>query len=143
MEKILVALLVAGTASFAAISPVAAQSSEAALVKIPFQFVVGDKIMPAGSYRISAQTSDWSVLMISSLDGKAAAAFASTQAIPNPAPHSQNAQVRFSNYYGQYFLQQVALPGRDARVVRVTKAQAERTLTRLSLMPAQRADTAK
>ncbi len=37
----------------------------------------------------------------------------------------------------------LAVPGRDARVVPITRVQAERTLTRLNLMPAQRGDSAR
>ena len=142
MKKTFLSLLAAGIVSASAISPAAAQTV-AALVKVPFRFIVGDTVMPAGSYRITPQTDDWSVLMISAVDGQAIAAFASTEATPNPAPRSEDVRVRFDNYYGQYFLRQVAVPGRDARLVVVTKAQAERTLSRLNLMPNQHGDPAR
>ncbi len=143
MNKTLVTLLVAGTALFAAVSPAAAQSSDAALVKVPFQFIVGNTMMPAGTYRISAETANWSVLMISSADGKAAAVFASTEAAVNPAPQSRDPQVWFDNYYGQYFLREVAMPARNARLVKITRTQAAQTLAKLNLMPAERAEPAK
>ncbi len=143
MKKILVTLVVAGALAFPTLSMAAGQNGESAIVKVPFQFVVGDKVMPAGSYRISAQTGDWSVLTITSVDGKRGAVFASTRAAVNPASDSPNAQVKFNNFFGQYFLQSVALPGKDAREVLITKAQAEQTLTRLNLVPAEHAATAK
>lgn len=142
MRKILVTLIVAGALSFPAISMAAGQNGESAVVKVPFQFVVGNKVMPAGSYRISPQTGNWSVLVISSLDGSAAV-FASTQAAVNPASNDETPRVKFTNYFGQYFLQSVALPSRDAREVLITKAQAEQTLAKLNLMPAEHAATAK
>lgn len=142
MKKILVTLLAAGTLSFAAMAPAAAQGVETGLVKIPFQFIVGDKVMPAGSYWISRQTADWSVVSIEN-QHSGALVFASTSPVPNAEPSSNKVRVLFSVYYGQHFLQQVTLPGRDGRSIGITKTQAEQTLAKLNLMPAESAAHAK
>ena len=142
MRKMFVSLMVAGIVSLAVTWPAAAQSS-AAEVKIPFQFIVGNKVMPAGRYLVSTQTTDWAVVLITSLDGNAVAAFTSTQAVPHSARDGSDAHVTFRKYFGQYFFQGVAVPGWDAREVNVTKEQAERTLAKLNLLSADRADSAK
>ena len=143
MKKTFLSLIAAAVLSVTAISTATAQDTSAAVVHVPFRFVVGSKLLPAGTYRIGPQTTDWSVLVISSMQGDVVAAFATSEAVPNPDPQNQSARVWFNNYYGQYFLRQVAVPGRDARVVTVTREQAERALTKLNLMPAQQAQPAK
>ena len=142
MRNILVALLVVGTVSFAAISPSAAQSSEAALVKMAFPFIAGDKLMPAGSYMISGETRDWTRMRIASLDGKSVAIVRLKTSTLNPLPGIEP-RFWFTNYHGQYFLAKVAMPGFDVREVPLTKAEAERTLTRLNLMRDEGADSVK
>jgi hypothetical protein len=42
--------------------------------------------------------------------------------------------------HGHYFLQWVQMPFGDLHEVKITQAQAERTLTRLNLMPAEPAE---
>ncbi len=143
MKKTFLGLTTAVLVAFAVISPARAQDSRAALLKVPFKFIVGEKLMPAGRYRVSPQTDDWSILVITSVDEPSIAAMATTEAAPNPSPRSVDAHAWFDNYYGQYFLRQVTVPGRDARVMKITRVQAARTLTRLNLMPAERAEPAK
>jgi hypothetical protein len=142
MMNMLLAVLVAGMASFAAISPSAAQSSEAALVKIAFPFIAGDKILPAGSYMVSGETRDWTRMRIASLDGKTVAVVRLKTTTLNPLPGIEP-RFWFTNYYGQYFLQRVAMPGFDVREVPLTKADAERTLTRLNLMRGEGAESVR
>jgi hypothetical protein len=142
MKKILAVALFAGVVSLVGISPALAQG-DPALVKVPFRFIVGDKVLPAGSYRIAAQTQDASILLITSLDGKSMAAFAATQGAFNPLSTSSEVRVAFKSFDGQYFLSQVSMPGRDTREVLVSKVSAERTLAKLNLMPAEHADVAK
>jgi len=141
MKKMLFALLVVGVVGFAGPRPASAQDST--LVKVPFDFIVGGRVLPAGSYRIVPDSQDTTLLLIESTRGKMAAAFAATGWTPNPNPMDAHAHVEFKNIDGHMFLSQVAMPGSDARQVAVTKAEAERTLARLNLMPAERADTAK
>jgi hypothetical protein len=131
-------LLFAGMASAAALSAGAAQSSrEAALVTIPFRFIVADKLLPAGTYQIWSESSDWEMMNIASEGSRSVAASVRTWPAPNPAPGGSKVHVQFKNYCGQYFLQWVQLPLAHAHEVKITTAQAQQTLTRLNLMPAE------
>ncbi len=143
MKKMFVSLLAAAIVSIAAIAPAAAQGDNGtSIVNVPFRFIVGDKLMPAGSYRVTPQSDDWSVVMISGVHSNLAV-LTPTEAESQPVTGLQKPQFWFNNYYGQYFLAKFAVPGRDARIVKVTKAEAERTLAKLNLMPAERGDPAK
>ncbi len=142
MKKMMFALLVVGAVAFAGLRPASAQSSPA-LVKVPFDFIVGDRVLPAGSYRIAADIQDPSLLQITATQGKAVAAFAATGWAKNPNPMDPQVHVAFKNVDGHLFLWQIAMPGGDAHEVIVTKAEAERTLVKLNLMPAERAEPAK
>ena len=141
VKKLLVALLIAGAVTFAVSSPAAAQS-DAAIVKIPFQFVVGQRELPAGSYRIARQGPHWSVVCISGLDSKQLSAFVMTVAQGNSEP-TYDPRVTFVTYSGHRFLRSVAVPGGDVREVTITKAKAERTLAKLNLLTAEPANVAK
>ncbi len=143
MKKISLALLVAGVVSLAGVSQARAQVNGPALFKAPFAFIVGDKVLPAGNYRITAQAEDSSVLMITNADGKGIAAFATTTGGDLAPAGMKDVNVAFKNFDGHYFLSQVTMPSSSARVIHVTKVSAERTLARLNLMPIERADTAK
>ncbi len=143
MKKMILAVLVLGVVGFAAPRFASAQVSGPALVKVPFDFIVGDKVLPAGSYRIAPDTQDPTLLFINSTNGKASAAFAATGWTTNPSPMDPEAHVAFKNVDGHMFLWRVAIAGSDTREIALTKAEAERTLAKLNLMPAERADTAK
>jgi hypothetical protein len=142
MKKTLFALLVVGTVASAAPRPASAQT-DPAVVKVPFQFIVGDRLMPAGSYRITSNERDRTLLTISGLDGKVGSVFASTQWSGARADSGAQVNVQFKNIDGHYFLALVAIPGADVRAVPLTKVRAERTLARLNLMPAEHANSAK
>lgn len=144
MKKISFALVLAAVVTLAAGSRAAAQSSPVAtVVKVPFQFIVGDSVLPAGSYRISPQAADWSVVFITNLNG-APAALVATEGLASSEPTPKDdSKVSFTRYAGHYFLQAVAVPGRDGRQVRITRAEAERTLAKLNLLGTQPANSAK
>jgi hypothetical protein len=137
MKKTLVVLLVAGVVSLAGVFSVQAQSTDPALVKVPFKFIVGGTLLPAGSYRISAQTQDAAILLVSNLDRKDIGAMAVTQALVNPSSNDGTVHVAFKNYGGQYFLSTVSMPGEDSRVVVLSQASAEQMLAKLNLKPAE------
>jgi hypothetical protein len=142
MKKLIPAVFVVAVLGFAGVRPASAQS-DTAIVKVPFDFIVGDRVLPAGSYRIAPDMNDSTLLFVTSTRGTTAAAFAATGWTPNPNRADGQAHVAFKNVDGHMFLWQVAMPGADAREVTVTKTGAERTLARLNLMPAERADSAK
>lgn len=140
MKKILVAMAAAGVLSLAGASLVQAQGADTGVFKAPFRFIVGDKLLPAGSYRVTDQGQPFGVLLVEGTAKGGTAAFAATEAAENPYPNSTEVHVVFKSIDGQYFLWQVAMPGRDARRVALTKASAELALAKLNLMPAERAD---
>ncbi len=131
--KNLVALFVAGTALLAALAPAAAQSSEQALVKIAFPFIAGEKLMPAGTYLVSGETRDWTRVRIASVDGKLVSIVRAKTATLKPL-RGIEPRLWFTNYYGHYFLQRLAMPFLDVREVPLTKVEAEQTLARLNLL---------
>ncbi len=141
MKKMLFAMLVIGLVGFAGPRPASAQGPT--LVKVPFSFIVGNTVLPAGSYRLSADTQDASMLIVSNTQGKPVAAFAATGWARNPNPMDPQAHVAFKNVDGQMFLYQVSMPGSDMREIDVTRAEAERTLAKLNLLPAEHGEPAK
>ncbi len=142
MKKMLLAFVVLALVGFAGARTASAQS-ETALVKVNFPFIVGDRVLPAGSYRITPDTQDPMLLLIASTKGKPAAAFAATGRSDNPNPMDPKVHVAFKNIDGQYFLWRITIPGSDGREVALTKAEAERTLAKLNLMPVEHAEPAK
>ncbi len=143
MKKLLLVLLVLGVVAIAGQRAPLAQTDDPAFVRVSFPFIVGDRLLPAGAYRITSDSQDPSVLYITSLTGKPAAAFTATIWADNPTLKDADVRVAFKNIDGQYFLWRVAMPGTDARVVNLTKAEAEHVLAKLNLMPTERGEPAK
>jgi hypothetical protein len=139
MKKVLVALLAAGVVSLFGVSSVRAEDTmDHSIVKVPFSFIVGNKLLPAGTYRIEAESDAPTTLVIQSTGRTSATAFAETDwAGDQPSFTSQKVRVQFKNYDGRYFLSQVVMPGEDARVIPLTERSAEHSLTALNLMPTQ------
>ncbi len=142
MKKILVAVLVAGLMSIAGASLAGAQSSPAALVKVPFQFIVNGKVLPAGTYRITSQEGAPSLLMVTGTDRKAPAAFVETESAGDTDAGAP-VHVAFKNVDGQFFLSKITMPSGEIKQIPINKVEAERVLVRLNLMPAEHGDTAK
>jgi hypothetical protein len=72
---------------------------------IPFDFVVADKTLPAGNYKVSSLTSGGNALKISSRDGKSAAIRLS-DFIPERRV-KRTARMVFHRYGQKYFLAEV------------------------------------
>jgi hypothetical protein len=142
MKKTLFTLLAISAVAIAGPRSASAQTNPA-LVKVPFRFIVGGTVLPAGSYRIASDTQDPSLLVITNQQGQPAATFATVGSADNPNPMDPEVHVAFKNVDGLYFLWRVEMPGSDAREVVITKAQAERTLAKLNLLPEQRGEPTK
>ena len=98
--------LIVGIALAAAMVSANAQvTSTFVTANIPFDFVVGDKTLPAGNYKVSSLTSGGNTLKISSPDGKSAAIRLSDM-IPERSQH-RTARMVFHRYGQKYFLAQV------------------------------------
>ncbi len=139
MKKILFALLIVSAVAIAAPHSASAQTAPA-LVKVPFQFIVGDKLLPAGSYRFAADAQNASLLVVTNSNG-VAAAFAVTGHQSSGRIDSE-AHAEFRKIGGQYFLTQVMASG-ETHELSVTPGQAQRTLAKLNLLGPGRADVAK
>jgi hypothetical protein len=89
---------------------VSAQSESSGVIKIPFNFVIGQKILPAGEYtirpnRISSKT----VWRVQGNDAHAGAFFLT---VPVWARETQEkTKLVFHKYGNQYFLSQIWIPG--------------------------------
>lgn len=77
---------------------------------IPFQFNVGNKVMPAGEYLVRSVSDGCSnvVLNIQSRDGKASAMLM-MRSVEGKAPNS--AKLMFNQYASQYFFAQIWVDG--------------------------------
>ena len=92
---------------------VSATQAQEARVKanIPFDFVVGNKVLPAGEYVVSPQGATNQIILISAEEGNSAA-LATTLNCASSAPSSSTKLV-FHTMNGQYFLWQVWTEGYD------------------------------
>jgi hypothetical protein len=97
-------------------------------VNIPFQFNVGNKLMPAGEYVVRSVSYDSSnvVLKIENRDGEAKAMLM-TRTIDGKAQNS--AKLIFNRYGSQYFFGQLWVDG-DGDGLQAPKCRAERAAQR-------------
>ena len=105
---------------------------------VPFEFVVGDQSMPAGTYSVSAATSTGDATCIKGLDSKASAIRLTIRA-DGTAKH---AKLVFHRYGQKYFLAQVWSTSDDGR--ELVKSRQERAIQKensriASSKPASRA----
>jgi len=106
MNRIRAALF--GLGLFFAISGVQAQEN-GVKANIPFDFVVGNQVLPAGEYLVTAQGSGNQAILIRSTDHKSAAmtiTFSCASASP-----SKDSKLVFHALGGRYFLSQVWAQG--------------------------------
>ena len=95
---------------------------------IPFQFNVGNKIMPAGEYLVRSVSDDSSivVLAIQSRDGKANAMLM-MRSVQGKTPN--RAKLTFNRYGNQYFFAQTWLDG-DNIGLEAQRSRSERAVQR-------------
>ena len=106
-----------------------AQLSTPIRAKIPFDFTVGNKKLPAGEYTFSrlSGSSDNKVISVSSMDASAHV-FQSTFAAHVLTPKDKSTLV-FHKYGDQYFLEQIWSGGEQAGS-QVPESRSERTIER-------------
>lgn len=115
------------TAAFAsALASVSAQTpGHNITANVPFEFNVGDKTLPAGSYAVGRSNSDGTQLRISNRDDNATA-IRLTQTVQSSEPKEQSVLV-FKRYGDRYFLSQVWLSGeKEGR--QMLKSKSERAM---------------
>jgi hypothetical protein len=103
-----------------------AQAWHMVSVRVPFDFVAGEKHLPAGRYIVQRIKSDSeTVLLIRSADGRTSAVVLTNTGAPQPG----TAALVFRQYGDRYFLAAVSMPGTDS-VRELPRAGAERRLER-------------
>ena len=103
----------------------AAQAQEPRVkANIPFDFVVGDRVMPAGEYMVIPTGSTGLVIAISS-ETKPETALATTFACATSGP-SKDTKLVFHSLAGRYFLSQVWVEGySQGRELRRSKSEVQ------------------
>ena len=103
-----------------------AQVLSAVVIHVPFDFVAGEKRMPAGRYTVGRVRSDGeSALFIRSEDGRSTAAVLTNTGEANP----RAAALVFRRHGDRYFLAEISVPG-TASARKLPKSGAERRLER-------------
>jgi hypothetical protein len=129
-KQLLMVLATAGIGILLGAHPSFAQATDEAVVRVPFQFVAGDAVLPAGRYFVQADSGDPSVLWITSSDGRHAGVVATNWG----GGENDGAQVRFEfrKYGDAYLLSAVAMPGEDAREIALAPSVVEHDLVRVA-----------
>lgn len=103
-----------------------AHGSRGVVINVPFDFVAGEKQMPAGRYNVRRVRSDAeTALLITSEDGRSNAVVLTNTGEPQP----RAAGLVFRQRGASYFLAKVSMPG-SASVRELRKSAAERRLER-------------
>ena len=139
MKKQITRTLVGLVMLLALVASASAQAARRVAIEVPFDFVAGQKHLPAGRYIVSrVQRDGESALMIRSEDGRHAAIFLTNSADATPA----RAELSFRRYDGErYFLASVSIPG-AAEVREVRKSGGEERLEREMRAQAKTGDDA-
>src|SRR6266404_2132797 len=120
MLMIVVALAFVTSAAFG-------QSSQQSVAKIPFEFVVGDKSLPAGEYGVRSADGTGQILRITSTEDNQSAlrltSVITCASVPNKA------KLVFHRYANRYFLTEVWSAG-ETRGRQLTKSKQERAMQR-------------
>ena len=126
MKKQLLRGLLGLAAALALAVAANARVSNAFVIRVPFDFVAGQKQMPAGRYTVRRVRSDAeSALLIRSEDGRTTAVVMTNAGDPGP----RRAALVFRQHGDRYFLAEVSMPG-TASVRALPKAGTERRLER-------------
>ncbi len=136
MRNTLFALLVVGLVGLADVRPARAQSSVLGVVTAPFDFIAGDRLLPAGRYEVSTTTHDPTLLIVTNMTDTAYGALVPAIWANNAALRDAGARFSFKKVRGHMFLWQIVMPGGFGREIILTKASTERTLAKLSLATA-------
>ena len=113
--------LVVGLALAAGVQSANGQTSHGVTAAIPFDFVVGDKTLPAGNYLVSSVTNDGTGLRIQNRDAKPAA-FRFSSLIPEKN-NKRSARMVFHRYGQQYFLAEIWSADGYGRALRQCKRE--------------------
>jgi hypothetical protein len=108
MKKQITSALLGFAMLFAAVASASAQTARRITVQIPFDFVAGRTVLPAGSYTVRrVLNSSESALIFESKDGRSKATVITNSGGDAP----ERAQVVFRQRGERFFLAEVSLPG--------------------------------
>jgi hypothetical protein len=94
-------------------TPSTALAMEPSLAKIPFSFIVGDQVLPAGEYRVSDATGMTDVIQIISTDNRAEA-FALVESASAERSVTEGASVfSFKKIGNECYLSSVTIAGEE------------------------------
>ncbi|MEP6636432.1 MAG: hypothetical protein ABJB97_06875 [Acidobacteriota bacterium] len=125
-------MLIVGLAFVTAIATANGQTSHRLVTDIPFQFVVGDKALPAGRYEVRQLTMGGQVLAIADPSTKISIVRLTNQISANKS--NTQARLVFHRYGERYFLAEVwdgESPGKRLQSSRQERA-IEREFTRIA-----------
>ena len=120
-------MIVVALAFVAAVASANGQSSQQAVAKIPFEFVVGDKSLPAGEYGVGSLNASGEVLRIRSTEDDDSAIRLTSPITRNSAP--DKGTLVFHRYANHYFLTQVWSAG-ETTGRQLMKSKQERAIER-------------
>jgi hypothetical protein len=104
---------------------VPATAVEGLRVNIPFQFMVGKAILPAGHYSIIRSTDDLAVRVVGEGKEPSADAMVLTRLAGDIHTTPKDAQVVFDKIGDKYILSEVWIPGTDGYLLSATKEKHE------------------
>lgn len=137
MKKMLMLQLAVGAAVLAGAPAAYAHfDPETVRVRVPFRFVVGDRVLPAGRYEIKSASNDRSVVCIESLDGRQVAVVNTFWG--GRAVEGMKARLSFDVYGRDHFLSAIEVPGERDRRVDLPKKHVEQELARLAMQSYER-----
>lgn len=116
---------------------VCAQSERRKVTTIPFSFIVGQKTLPAGEYRLEPNRKDsHNVWLIQSRDGGTSALF--TTMPVRSSETQEKTKLIFHKYGDQYFLSQIWTPGsqsgRELLMPRLERELAKKQIERRKIV---------
>ena len=131
--------LVVGLASATTLVSANGQSTSVVNADIPFDFIVGNKTLPAGKYAVNSATNDGHALNISSREGNSSALVLTNDAVE--MSKKRIARMVFHRYGQQYFLAQVWTGESYGR--QLMESKRERNLRRELASNASKGDSVK
>src|SRR5260370_14127605 len=109
------------------VAPAYGQSSLHTVAKIPFEFVIGGKTLPAGEYGVAGIEGNSQLVRIQSKEDNQSAVRLTTVITSASAPST--GKLGFHRYANQYLLTQVWMPGSNRRR-QLTKSKQQRAIER-------------
>ncbi len=128
------ALVMAGVVALAVMSSTCvAHAQETMKVNIPFDFVAGDRSLPAGEYSVNV-TGAMHTLILVDRNVAGTSAILGTNAALAPEPQSQSKLI-FNRYGDRYFLSQVWMQG-NTRGRQLLKSAREKEIAQVAQLDA-------